>query len=330
MSSIQSKVIQAGNGQDYACSGEGLYDVTGRPMQWTIVADGHGANGFIDLVRRTDFSKLVIQPNPMDKIIEYFKSFNGTYRDQIYYSYGNNRRISSGSTFILVKIYDNNFNGESRMIETYSIGDSRCAIYIDGIQEYISTPHNMNNPKEVERLKDRGIIQSIEPDPVPTIAGATKLVGKQCQYNMFEDGTRLAPTQSLGHDEVTGFEPEYFMKVFSEHQQVRVVAGSDGFWDMHFMSIDPTPDSLQDLHEITTLSASDLSEKALRRWSQLWNYHYLSERPEIIYKTRFPPNGYDDISVVVWENTKTKTLKEEMAEGEEYVRKLLSGEVDNV
>ena len=41
MSAIQTTVIQSGNGQDYACSGEGRDDVTGRPMQWIIVADGH-------------------------------------------------------------------------------------------------------------------------------------------------------------------------------------------------------------------------------------------------------------------------------------------------
>ena len=295
-SNITSAIIQADRAQDFTISGQGIDEETGRPFDWTIVADGHGTDNFINIIRSTDFNPYIGKSDPIASIVTYLKTFDGTYRIIPYNAHLLESFVNSGCTFILIKMYDNNFNGASRKIVGYSIGDSQFAFYLDGVREYISEPHNLNNPKEIERLKDRlGVKKVTEKDPVPVILSSTKLKGVPCIYNLFENKTRLAPTQAFGHDFITGIDPVVHTLEYLPSQQLKWIAASDGFWDMY---IEEGDDHLTDERDICSMSAQELADKACNRWKQKWNYHWHYTKPEIFYETQYPSSNYDDIVVV--------------------------------
>ena len=359
MSSTQSKVatysecavVQSGKGQDYAINGIGWDEETGEEYEWNVLADGHGTDHFIDKVRKTNFGPFMAKSNPIADIIEYFASFNGTYRKQyhdnaigVWTKY--NCRSSSGCTIIIAKIYKNRIEGAV-------IGDSRCAVYIDGEQVFISTPHNINNPAEELRLFSSGstlTTKDYERDPVPQIIGSNKLQPVRGGYAIFPDGTRLAVTQALGHDCSTGFAPQLFSVGYSPGQRVRYVAGSDGFWDMHLSLEDIEPssseadvfrrefyaealvDARKDREDILNMTAPELAQKAVSRWSQEWNYHWKSSKKLEVNKCSFPETDYDDVCVYVWDNGMPTLAKkksdEKIFEHAEYVAGLLNGSIE--
>jgi hypothetical protein len=67
----------------------------------------------------------------------------------------------------------------------------------------------------------------------------------------------FVPSQSLGHNGVSGLKPGHFVLEFQPYDTVRVVCGSDGFWDML-----PTCDG----------TAKELCLDALSRWKQTWHF----------------------------------------------------------
>ena len=309
------ETIQAGKGQDFGVYGTGFDEGTGIRFEYGIVADGHGDDRYINGVRSTtvaEFSGLIATPKPMESVIAHLNSKCP-------------RSHNSGCTFVLVKIYNSN---DMRKVEVYSIGDSRCAIYVDGIQAYITTPHNLKNPSELERLSIRANVRRERcKDPIPEIAGARKVVGRRSEYIIFEDSTRLAVSQSLGHNGITGINVEKYVHEYRANQKVKVVAGSDGFWDMHYISQEPNEDSMRDHADIIRMSAADLVEKTIGRWKQDWDYYWNSAKPEVMFTTQFPPDNYDDVTVFTWvtDPSPLKAIVSKSTPEEEYVRALLNG-----
>jgi len=292
-----SAIIQARAGQDFTISGHGNDDETGRPFVWTIVADGHGTDGFINIVRATDFSLHVGKTDPISSLVSHFKTFDGTYRPRVDNIYMISKRTPSGCTFILIKMYDNEFEGLPRKLEGYNVGDSQFAVYVDGVRTFISTPHNMDNPKEVERLKDRPRVRSIpEINPAAVIISPTDIKAVQCNYVIFEDKTKIALTQAFGHDFITEIDAEKYVLEFTATQSVKWIAASDGFWDMCILHGEH---ALQEEHDILTKSAEELASKAHNRWKQKWNFYWNDAKPDVFHETSFPENNYDDIVVAV-------------------------------
>jgi serine/threonine protein phosphatase PrpC len=308
------ETIQSGKGQDFGICGIGFDSGTGVRFEYGVVADGHGDDRYINGVRSTtatEFSSLIASSSPMDSIIAHLNS-------KCVLSY------NSGCTFVLVKIYNTH---DTRKVEVYSIGDSRCAIYVDGVQVYITTPHNLQNPSELARLSSRDRIKRERcKDPIPEIAGARKVVGRRSEYIVFEDLTRLAVSQSLGHNGITGINMEKYVHEYHAHQKVKVVAGSDGFWDMHYISQEPDEDSVSDHSDIIRMSASELAKKSVERWKQDWDYYWNSAKPEVMFTTQFHPDNYDDVTVFTWISEPSSPKKS--TPEEEYVRALLNGSLD--
>jgi len=308
------ETIQAGKGQDFGICGIGFDAGTGTRFEYGVVADGHGEDKYINSVRSTtaaEFSSLIASSSPMESIIAHLNSKCG-------------RSYNSGCTFILVKIYN---SGDMHKVEVYSIGDSRCAIYADGVQVYITTPHNLRNPSELARLSARDRVKrDVCKDPIPEIAGSRKVVGRRSEYIVFEDLTRLAVSQALGHNGITGINVEKYVHEFQANQNVKVVAGSDGFWDMHYISQEPNEDSVRDHADIIRMSASELVSKSVERWKQDWDYYWNYTKPDVMFTTQFPPDNYDDVTVFTWISEPSSPKKS--TPEEEYVRALLNGSLD--
>jgi hypothetical protein len=72
---------------------------------------------------------------------------------------------------------------------------------------------------------------------------------------LFQNGDSFVPSQALGHNGVSGLEPGHFTLTFQPYDSVRVVCGSDGFWDML---------------PVTDGTAQELCLDALKRWKQKW------------------------------------------------------------
>lgn len=312
---MDKSVLLCGSKQDYIVMGT-ANDVNERQFDWSVTVDGHGTNNFINIVKKIDFVPFMIQNDPITHIIEHFRSLNGTYLDEAMSVFPNVMKYkrSSGCTIIIVKIYDD-------LIEGAIIGDSRCAVYIDDEEVFISTPHNIKNPLELERLSVRpDVVTDFNGPQIIKIIGDNKAILVPSIYTIFEDKTRMALTQALGHNCISGFEPEKFSFKYNKEQHLRFVSGSDGFWDMQLNKTDIMlsgddviinkimdellPDIIQDNEDILKLTAGKLTQKALRRWAQIWNV-YMDDNKDGEYKTirtSYPTNGYDDICVFVWDN----------------------------
>jgi hypothetical protein len=59
-----------------------------------------------------------------------------------------------------------------------------------------------------------------------------------------------------------------------------------------------------DHDDLLNMTASELIAKVSARWTQQWMWHWNDKKPEVFTTTRFPANMYDDVGVVVWDNTR--------------------------
>ena len=247
---------------------------------YIILADGHGTNTFIDIIRDINFDYFIHKDDTLELLINYFKNMPYI-------------REPSGCTFILIKIFEDN-------IECQSIGDSQFVIFIDKKCIYVSNPHTIKNLDEKERLRHRYI--AIEQDMIPSIFSDTILKPKIKYYHSFENGVKLALTQALGHNGITGVNPEKVSIPYLQTQNVRVVAFSDGYGDMHNFE---GPYVEQDMNDLMTLNSNDLVKKAYNRWVQTWDCYYEGyNKSEIIEQINYMVDDVDDISLVVWDNIK--------------------------
>ena len=125
---------------------------------------------------------------------------------------------------------------------------------------------------------------------------------KQTEYCIFEDNTRLAMSQSLGHNHITGYEPECHTEYFNESDKMRVVCGSDGFFDMILLEDgENEEDNKQDLLDITNMEVQAILDKVEARWKQKWILDNGSSSGYV--SAIFEPDMYDDISTILWHNS---------------------------
>jgi len=268
-----------GKGQDFVAFGKE------ENFDWGVLLDGHGRDKFINLMREQDWTAIMNSENPWETLLHMIKSAPFT------------NSFNSGSTLLMLRAYTDR-------IETLSIGDSGIAIYKNGLLVYKTTEHNSENKEELERLKSKRIEIERTERPVPIVVNARNMKMKYLEYITFDDGTKLAPTQALGHDNVTEYAPEVHTEYFEENDEMRCIMFSDGFGDMFLFESDVDEDRLQDEKDILTMIAQELVQKAELRWKQLWKVYYDSNYPEIFMEDRFPSNGLDDIGVIVWDNKK--------------------------
>jgi len=286
----------------------GRYEGEGEHFDWMVVADGHGSYymggkripfyNFQDEFNALNHEELVLSENPIDYI-------HSIITDDKY-------PANVGATLIIVKIFDTR-------ITTYSIGDSSIRIYLNGELSYKNIGHKISNPSEVVRLNRDNIKYTKVSGYAPAILSETHLSMNFSPIVRFTgngESIGLSLTQSIGHHQITGFEPECYTLSFSEMDVVQVVAGSDGVFDM--------VNDIVDGPFLSTATALEIADFAENRWKQDWMQciradlytKYPSSYPTVDDSTpklmmtdgveymliqnvtTFP--DYDDISCAVW------------------------------
>jgi serine/threonine protein phosphatase PrpC len=213
---VSSCTNQLCKGQDYTYIDD-ITDIVGEECKVCIVFDGHGNSAVINFIRsipNSRMNKIISVKNPVENLAKYI-NINLVY----------NKNIVTGSTMCLVKIYSNR-------IECVNCGDSQVAIFKNGSLEYMNKEHNFTNEKERERLK--WDVEFIPSSNIKMINHDT-LISIYSEYIEWEFPglyTKLACTQALGHNGITGYDPEYATIPIIEGDKYKIIIGSDGLWDM--------------------------------------------------------------------------------------------------
>jgi hypothetical protein len=158
-------------------------------------------------------------------------------------------------------------------LEVFHVGDAKARVFLNGTMVHETLDHTFDNPAEIARTTAR--IQHTKA-PFPVSDTEVQLVDSPVGY--FSNGEAFVPSQALGHNGVSGLEPGHYTLNFDMFDIVRVVCGTDGFWDM----LPPTHGTAQ-----------ELCEEAVRRWKQLWTFG----------NVRTSYDSIDDVSVAILDNT---------------------------
>lgn len=255
---------QLDKGQDLAVHGK--YD----KGYYVGVFDGHGTDDCIKILRCLDYS--VIANDPL-RIIDHTSSW----------------LYNSGSTmnFTTIQMED------EIIVTNYNAGDSECIIFVNGTLVFESVSHTLTKPGERQRLAP--LLRDVRPvtgawSPIPL--SDRRMTVHRSDVSNFKTGESIVPTMALGHNNMTGFDPDIVRMRFKLTDHVRIVSGSDGFWGMVVKKLDED--------KLKTFTLEKLIEFAEKRWRQEWEYAADINKPDNIEITRFP--GYDDIAVCIWEN----------------------------
>jgi hypothetical protein len=247
--------------------------------------DGHGTDDCIRILRQLDYS--VIANNPVD----IKKATDGWL-------------YNSGSTmnFTTIEMNKNHENHETQetqenedeiIVTNYNAGDSECMIFVNDQLVFESVPHTLLRPGERDRV--RPFLQNIRPitgawAPIPL--SDRRMTVHRSDISNYKTGESLVPTMALGHNNMTGFDPDINVLRFKSTDHVRIVSGSDGFWGMIVKTLDEP--------RLKTAKLEELVDFAEKRWKQEWEYAGDVNKPDNIEMTHFP--GYDDITVCIWDN----------------------------
>jgi len=245
---MDSFTIQSGSGQDY--SGHATFQNT----SYCFVFDGHGYDDCIHFIRTLNMNHFALQPCPPKALEEAFigKKF-----------------FKSGATFVLARICDNK-------LEVFHVGDAKAHVYVNGTLVHETIDHTFENPSEIERTKQFVRIQPTKA-PFPISDNEVQMIDSAVGH--FSNGEAFVPSQALGHNGCSGLEPGHYTLTFDTFDKIRVVCGSDGFWDM----LPPT---------IGT--AKQLALQAVKRWKQFWKFGDV--------RTTYG-DSIDDVSVAILDNT---------------------------
>jgi hypothetical protein len=278
ISFINGATRALGKGQDFVVFGKG------DGFDWGVLLDGHGSDYYINLMKSLDWQAIMTSDCPWQTLYDIVHG--GPFINSKH----------TGTTLLMLRAY-------SDRLETLSVGDSGLAIYKNGAMVYQSTEHNSKNDSEKERLKSRNVLFE-ESRKVPFLVSSTSMRMKSPDYMQFENGEIFAPTQALGHSNITGYAPETHTEYFAPEDEMRCVLYSDGFGDMFLFEADEEEERLKDEHDILTMTAEELANKAEARWSQMWKVYYVEHIPDMFMMTAFDATSRDDVGVLVWDNKK--------------------------
>ena len=280
-------------GQDRICISKNGTTYSGESFDVITVFDGHGLPksgkchfiDCLDAASEADRARIWASPNPMESWIEYFNTTT--------YDHG------TGAVCAIARIFQNR-------IETFTIGDATVLIFVDDALKYINQDHNADNKDEVNRLKEtHGPMKfSIEPAKRLEVFGPNDIrqVDATCTvfYSSAHTSTSLAITQSLGHNNITGYNMEKNIIYYEPHQKVQVIVCSDGVMDMVCTGSDNKTAVEDDLAFLSRSSASEIAHWAKERWRQEWITHVAGYSGT--GKQKFPENklGQDDVSAATW------------------------------
>jgi serine/threonine protein phosphatase PrpC len=274
-----TQVRQLDKKQDFTILLEGIDIETGYPWKGGILIDGHGNpnNDFMNKIKEIDYTLFVSHTEPIPFLHE---EMNKKFKNE---KYANN-----GMAFILVKVYENT-------IQTFSIGDSYVYIFKNNELLYRNIGHTLENKLERERLEGKmKIINSHK----PCIFDHNKIFMEKSYYALFHGTNKqIALTQTFGNNDITGIQPEIFMCDYSPEDKIRIIVGSDGYFDLH------SDNNELDMNDLKNLSCEELMNKAEKRWKQEWMF-YIDKTKDDYTIQKFP--YYDDVSILLIEKFSTK------------------------
>lgn len=248
---MDSFTIQSGSGQDY--SGHATFQNT----SYCFVFDGHGHDHCIDHIRTLDMNHFALTDCPPRALEANFVGKN-------FYK--------SGATFVLARITQNE---HKHKLEVFHVGDAKAQVFLNGTLLHETIDHTFENTNEIERTKHFVRIQPTKA-PFPVSDHEVQMVDSSVGH--FQNGESFVPSQALGHNACSGLEPGHYTFEFDPFDKIRVVCGSDGFWDM----LPPTVGL-----------AKDLAHESVKRWKQLWKFGHV----------RTTYDSIDDVSVAILDNT---------------------------
>jgi len=258
---------QLGSAQDHVVKGSFKKD--NEDYDYIAAMDGHGTgynrDSCISILRALDFVIVAQQPNPVEYIREQLLGHN---------------LINSGSTFTFARI-----NKTKLQMEVMNVGDSMTAVFKNGKIVYTTPIHCFQNPEEIERTKP--LIHQIRPATTPKPVNNTDVHVVESNIGVWNTGEVLIPTQSFGHNNMTGLAPSIVRIPYEREDKVRVICATDGFWDMKMI----------DYPHLAVESAIRLVNVAERKWKQQWMYYDGKHNP---FQTSFEEP--DDIGIAIWEN----------------------------
>jgi len=277
---ITNKEKQLSKQQDYTVKGHYKNDETEEEFDWIALFDGHGTNRIIDKIKNTDLNKFIATDNPPLALQNYLTNENILSRYE-----------SSGSTMCVAKIYKDH-------IRCFSVGDSYLFVYQDGIKIYSNPLHKWHNESEINRLKtiDPGLLLT---DSITfEVIAENIMTSLNSKYLNFSNGLQIAPTQTIGHNNITGISPETFYIPLISNSDYRIVIASDGVFDVLMKEED-------EILEFSKKSCDEIVELAENRWKQSWyslvsNEDDDSESNKLYGPFKFTePHHFDDISAII-------------------------------
>ena len=221
---MDSFVIQSSSGQDYA--GHATFQNT----SYAFVFDGHGYNDCIHHIRQLDMNHFATLPCPPTAL-------ESSFSDKNFYK--------SGATFVLARI-------TGTLLEVFHVGDAKAHVYVNDVLVHETLDHTFLLPQEIARTN-----AVIHDTKAPFPINDTHADMLDSPVGHFHNGEAFVPSQALGHNGISGLDPGHFVLEFKPYDTVRVVCGSDGFWDM-------LPK--------TQGTAQELCLDALSRWKQKWHF----------------------------------------------------------
>lgn len=241
---------QIGRGQD--CARAGIVD----DVHYAFVADGHGSSKCIDALREINLNELALSENPCDYVQARMVALGSTYK--------------SGFTFAFARVRNNT-------VQVWTVGDAEARIFFNGVLVHETTPHTFLN--EVELARTASLVDFVEMTKAPFPVSPTRVELVPSPIGHFKNGENLVPSMAFGHDNVTGLEPAFYEATCDG--VIRVVCGSDGFFDMLIDGLD-------------TKTADQLASEAAERWNQTWEFFDGKTTVRTTYG-----GGFDDVAVAI-------------------------------
>ena len=223
---------------------------------YLVVADTHGPNKILlDILQDYDWKLKLNHENWTLEIMNKMRTYS-----------------KNGSTLTVFKIYPDRF-------ECFWIGDSSGKIYSGTEVVFETKDHDYNHVEDLKKVNWFPRTDIKVQDARTILQVESKAIDIR--------GERTNMTRCLGHKGFfhgNGFEKATIPR---ENAQYKIVAGSDGFWQM--MCEDDTPFIANPEN-----NSKELAEFANRRWHQKWIFQAQGTTQKGV---QFPKNNIDDICV---------------------------------
>lgn len=272
--SLQHYVIQNHKKQDMVRTGS--YNTTNNMSHcnsWMVVADGHGVGNVINVLNTLDWNDVMNNDEPIEYVKTLINSMEQTIRD--------------GSTISIVKI-------SNIGIRMWWIGDSQIRVYKNDEELWRSNNHNGENLKELQKTREKNLETELAWELSVLDNEHITLKPSNYIYHIVDgQKEKLALTRSLGHNGDVCQETETHFIPFDNKSKWKIIAASDGFWDMMCLYDNSF---LKD----NDYGAEELCKIASQRWSKKWFYVDPRDRDNTKIVKQQIQGSHDDIGVAVW------------------------------